>query len=344
MTDLKNRRRDCRASRGFTLIELLVVIAIIAILISLLLPAVQQAREAARRTQCRNNMKQMGLAIHNYHDVHLAFPFSWMADPSNLNTNVWGIAILPFLEQGNLYNTMDQRVPYFNEANLLGFDATALAANLAAIEVPLPVYLCPSSSAEAVSDYTLPGAAAGTPFDLTWRAARSDYSASSGVRGTFSGLAYANYPGGSGGDRHGPLRAVGVDGGPRSSIRDLTDGTSNTILIGERTGSSTIYANNAPDAVVTPLAGPSNGGGWGDFLNGESWINGALRDGTDPAGDGGPCAINCSNVRGNYHSFHPGGATFLLGDGSARFISQNIDAFTLASLITAAKGEVVGEF
>ena len=156
---------------------------------------------------------------------------------------------------------------------------------------------------------------------------------------------------GEGGNCHGPLHAVGLDGGPRSSIRNLTDGTSNTILVGERTDSVNIYVGNAVDNPAGDLPKLQNCGEWGDFLNGENCIKGALKDGTDwdPSGsvdvsDGGPCAINCSSARGNFHSFHAGGATFVLGDGSARLISQNLDAFVLAGLITAAKGEVMGKF
>src|SRR6056297_1076372 len=95
--------------RGFTLVELLVVIAIIGILVALLLPAVQAAREAARRMQCGNNLKQMALAMHNYHDTHKAFPFSYMIDPSNLNVQSWGTRLLPFIEQSAIYDRWDSR-------------------------------------------------------------------------------------------------------------------------------------------------------------------------------------------------------------------------------------------
>src|SRR5688572_27253249 len=96
-----------RSRRGFTLIELLVVIAIIAVLIALLLPAVQQAREAARRMQCKNNLKNIGLAFHNYHDTAQFFPMSYMVDVGNFNAHGWGTMILPYLEQGNLYAKYD---------------------------------------------------------------------------------------------------------------------------------------------------------------------------------------------------------------------------------------------
>src|SRR6056297_2334814 len=103
--------RSGRRRAGFTLIELLVVIAIIAILVALLLPAVQQAREAARRSSCKNNLKQLGLAIHNYHDTHSRFPFGYMLDSSNLNVSSFGTQILPFLEQSALWDQWNSSVP-----------------------------------------------------------------------------------------------------------------------------------------------------------------------------------------------------------------------------------------
>ena len=138
------RKRWPRA--GFTLIELLVVIAIIAILIALLLPAVQQAREAARRTQCKNNLKQLGLAIHNYHDVSRTFPFASMLG-RDFNASSWGIQILPHLEQSNLWDKWNSNIPAWNEAAVFGFtDPAALQGNLEVIQTPLSVYRCPSTS------------------------------------------------------------------------------------------------------------------------------------------------------------------------------------------------------
>lgn len=329
--------------RGFTLIELLVVIAIIAILIALLLPAVQQAREAARRSQCKNNLKQIGLAFHNYHDSHNSFPFAWMAG-TDLNLSSWGIQILPYLDQAPLYNNWNSSAPAFNEASGIGFPAAAVQANLEAIKTILPVYMCPSTAASELHDYALPANSSGPgvpPLNMSWTAARSDYMPASGVLGTFASIAYS---GSAGGQRSGALNAVGSlssDGITR--MRDLIDGSSNTILIGERVGGTNIYKKNKIDPATTAAVGVANGGGWGDFLNGENWVGGSLYDGT--IGGGGPCAINCSNARGSgFYSFHVGGAHFLLADGSVRFISANVDAYTLASLITRGKGEIVGEF
>lgn len=336
-----------KRTRGFTLIELLVVIAIIAILVALLLPAVQQAREAARRTQCKNNLKQLGLALHNYHDTHFSFPFAWMLG-ADFNASPWGVQILPYLDQAPLWNRWDSSIPPFNEAGAFGFaPATNIQQNLEVIATPLTVYVCPSTSSEVKHDYDLNPAG----FPITYTAARSDYITTNGVRSGFASIAYGGNPGGQ---RTGALNSVGIDpstgatGGSTTRMRDLTDGTSNTILIGERVGGTRILdKGKQANATFSAALGSTNGGGWGDILNGEMWIAGALLDGTPSpfAPSGGPCAINCSNARGaGLYSFHTGGVQVLLGDGAVRFLSQNIDAGTFAGLVTRAKGEIIGNF
>ena len=336
-----------RARRGFTLIELLVVIAIIAILIALLLPAVQQAREAARRTQCKNNMKQLGLALHNYHDTANTFPFAFMVG-NDFNISSWGTMILPYLDQAPLYNQWNSCCPAFNEAVAV-FPPAAVQQNLRVIQTPLEVFKCASAPEANVHNYGLPANSAGPgvpPFNMSWTAARSDYTATSGIRGTYANIAYAHLPGGAGGQRDGVLTPVGAldPGSTVTRFRDIPDGTSNTFLVGERVGGSNVYRKRQVDSVLTAAAGPAQGGAWGDFLNGEHWPQGTLYDGT-PTASGGPCIINCTNMRSNGHmSFHDGGAQFLMGDGAVRFISESIAAQTFAALYTRAKGEVVGEF
>src|SRR5690606_9461514 len=123
--------------------------------------------------------------------------------------------------------------------------------------------------------------------------------------------------------------------------------TSNTLLVGERVGGSSIFRKRQIHSGDTAALGPTNGGGWGDILNGEHWFGGALYDGTPSpfAPDGGPCAVNCTNARGaGLYSFHSGGAQVLMADAAVRFLSENIAAHTLASLVTRARGEVIGEF
>jgi prepilin-type N-terminal cleavage/methylation domain-containing protein len=337
-----------RKRSAFTLIELLVVIAIIAVLVALLLPAVQQAREAARRSQCKNNLHQLGLAFHNYHEALNTFPYAYMIDGRNLNINNWAIQILPYLDQAALYNQFNSSVPAFSNASSLGFNAAAAAQNVAVVSTTLPVFNCPSVPTNSP---TYPGAlpagglgGGAPPLTLTFTAAKGDYSACTGVRGNFANAAYANFPGGAGGQRDGVLTNSVPGGTNVQKIAAITDGPSNTFMLGERSGGGTIYHkktvfDNGPDLLTT-----TNGGGWGDGFNGEHWLQGALYDGTHQS-NGGPCPINCTNLRGDgFHSFHDGGCHFLMADGAVKFIGESINAFTMAALITKGKGEVPGEF
>jgi len=344
-----------RARRGFTLIELLVVIAIIAILIALLLPAVQQAREAARRTECKNNLHNMGLAFHNYHDTYNTFPkpaIIGLTVSSGLNVvggASWGTMLLPYLDQTPVYNIYDSQLGPLHPNNV------------PATKTIIPLFLCPSASRTNLTQYTIP---AGTTLDPSFpptgsnwmfTGGASDYAVLTGVRGDFAKLAYANYPGGPGGSRHGwatwAIRVLDFpqfsDGGLGGRIRDITDGTTNTIQVGEVASRNALYRRTTliqppdPEAIAQQLAG---GGAWADLFQGELWVNGRLQDGT-PGVDGGPCAINCSNYRGaGLYSWHEGGAQILLCDGSARFISENVAAQILAGLITSQKNEIIGEY
>jgi prepilin-type processing-associated H-X9-DG protein len=266
---------------------------------------------------------------------------------TQMNAQCWGTRILPYVEQTALYDRYDSRFPAINEAQAF-YDPVLVQQNLEVIQSIVPVFLCPSSPGGGESRmYDSDLGPAGWP--LTWTAAPSDYCASTGVRGDFSRLAYANWPGGSGGQREGVLQFNGTDANNparkdsgKSRIADIIDGTSNTIAIGERTGGGEIWLKGrqkAPSGQPWDTFRQSNGGGWGDFLNGEHWYSGSLYDGL-PGPDGGPCPINCTNRRSaGYYAFHPGGAQFALADGSVQFISENVEAFVLAAMTTRAKGE-----
>jgi prepilin-type N-terminal cleavage/methylation domain-containing protein/prepilin-type processing-associated H-X9-DG protein len=338
MSHARSRKRI-----AFTLIELLVVIAIIAILIALLLPAVQQAREAARRTQCKNSLKQLGLAFHNYHDTFQSFPFGWSLG-SNLHLSNYGVMLLPYLDQAPLYNQWSSAVPAINEAVAVGFQTQAMVdQNLQVIQTPLAVFMCASAIGNLKHNYQLPANAGGAgvpPLSINWTAARSDYCATTGILSPYSVFAFGPSPTG---DRAGILVQTGMGGKPITRMRDVVDGTSNTFLLGERFGGTDIYMKRKKATIAAIVAaGVANGGGWGDFLNGEHWLGGALQDGTP---GGGPCAINCTNARGSgFYAWHEGGCHFLMADGAVRFISENIAASTLGAGITRNRGEVMGEF
>jgi len=290
-------------SFGFTLIELLVVIAIIAILIALLLPAVQQAREAARRTQCRNNLKQIGLAFHNYHDAHLQFPpgflfqdprMSGRADRPNRSPGWgWQTMILPHIDQANIYNQII-------------FDGRGMSAppHNNVINKHFSLQVCPSATNPTHIQLgpdnvgVVPGIAA------------SNYLA---CPGSFVQSAYFNSPAGR-------KNGVIIEDG-NIKIRDVTDGTTNTILVGE-----------------TRFWGNGNNYGAGGFLWDPRWYGSlqtrdgiARADAPEAVMRAGEFRINPPSLaddntkRNSFGSQHVGGAMFLLGDGSVRFVSDTIN-------------------
>jgi prepilin-type N-terminal cleavage/methylation domain-containing protein/prepilin-type processing-associated H-X9-DG protein len=337
------KRRD-----GFTLIELLVVIAIIAVLIGLLLPAVQKIREAAARMACQNNLKQLGLAEHGYHDTYGKFTVSWdyeQPKPPQRPTGVsfsWGVYLLPYLEQDNLFKKFD--------FNGLSYNNTP---NGALVQAKLKVFQCPSSPNQGrIYDFpvranVLPAIPAGT---LT--ASASDYSAVTGVRSW--SLLVAPTPAETDlvdiGQRHGILRGSTMDPtilasfSPQMTIPSITDGLSNTFMLCELAGRPDVY--NARRQVIAQGVNP--GAGWGDGFNGEHWPNGTSFDGNiDSTGNipAGTCLINCSNYQSRaFYSFHSGGCNFLLGDGSVRFFADSTSSRVLAFMITCQRGEVIPSF
>jgi prepilin-type N-terminal cleavage/methylation domain-containing protein/prepilin-type processing-associated H-X9-DG protein len=337
-----------RRRRAFTLIELLVVIAIIAILIALLLPAVQQAREAARRTQCKNNLKQYGLAIANYHDVHGAFPIGGAGTWSNWTGShlSWQARVLPFADQTSMYNmiNMDRRAdailhePLGSGSNLLGRI--------------VPYMLCPSDST-MISNPEWSGWGA-NPYggSATWLGpAQTNYCGSLGSQSTPSAGGAACEPWqqfmqpiAAGNVGHGSsenkslisgMFARGM--GATIKIGDVSDGTSNTIVVGE----------------ILPDCNDHREGAWASNGMGNAHAstvvpinNMTTCSKANPGKITHPACTNMNNwnFSWGFRSMHTGGAHFLLVDGSVRFISETVDHTTYQRLGGRADNRQVGNF
>jgi len=392
--------------QGFTLIELLVVIAIIAILIALLLPAVQKVREAAARTQCANNMKQLGIAMHGYHDVNNNFPAGYILNfpsaspPLKFTSTSWALDLLPFIEQDNIYRQWNRDAPF--ATNLSGgagsvavegniFSTTTYNPAATNNNVPLGMtvistFVCPSVpddpqtrtqknayDATLIVDSILPGgvpAPPGSPFKIgtfTFNAAPTDYIGINGILGA----EHSSLPGWNSANEDGILKdpnvtgagavALGVSQITNVGIPQITDGTSTTVLLTEIAGKPFWYGKgkkivnlNAPYNSF-PYPNILDSAGWADAAIGENWFEGFAYPTVDACvAAGGECKIgpymsvtNLKHPLGGTplqlgFAFHTGGFNVLLADGSVRFVSDNIDALTLAEAFTYRGGEVLG--
>lgn len=327
---------------GFTLIELLVVIAIIAILIALLLPAVQQAREAARRTQCKNNLKQLGLAIHNYHDVYMLFPGNISESAGGFRNASWLTLMLPYIDQGTAYNQMEfSGTNYSNQGTPPNLNWQVLES------LRMPGLNCPSSPMPTTRTQSTNSAtqALGAPAEITYQVA--DYS---GMAGGYWLPNTTTVPSGGVWTGYGWDHQVGVivnlTAGVRArKIAKLTDGTSNTIAVGEHSS----YTLRDSDGSKVD-ARPSNwsGGAWGNGPGTHKWLGWSLnltvpRYGINYNGPGYGHEIPYGGHTG-LRSQHTGGVQVLFADGSVHFLSENMNFDTLLALCNGEDGTVVGEF
>jgi prepilin-type N-terminal cleavage/methylation domain-containing protein/prepilin-type processing-associated H-X9-DG protein len=307
-----------RLHRGFTLIELLVVIAIIAILIALLVPAVQKVREAAARMQCSNNLKQLGLAVHNFEGVYKRFPpgvnlpftTKVAGGVQSANAAFPGVYkslfqfLLPYIEQGNLDNQFNYAANQYTNC------ATAVSPG----NTVIPTLICPSDIAPNQVTYT--------SGSNTYYFGANSYGGNPGVYGFFTtsmdqtGVFFIN---------------------SKVKISDIIDGTSNTIAFGERSRVDPTY-----DKIVAPIAGRS-GWAWTNTFPGYDYLFGAAQQINwvlPPTLTSDPGFVYGDARMSTYGSQHTGGANFTFADGSVRFISQSLPLLTLQQISTRAGGEV----
>jgi prepilin-type N-terminal cleavage/methylation domain-containing protein/prepilin-type processing-associated H-X9-DG protein len=302
------RRSLPRHPHGFTLIELLVVIAIIAILIGLLLPAVQRVRESASRLSCQNNLKQLALACHNFESARGGFPPVYLSG----NQPGWVTAVLPYIEQDNLAHLW----PSGLDPNGTNWQSPALTPVVSTV---IKVQVCPSSP--------VGGKVLGPADGFAFTAATADYAATV----SFNAALYAQlYPPGIA-DTSAPMQ-VGVIG----RILGVTDGTSNTLLLVEMSGRPYWYLPNKQRSSSTTNNPRTYGFGFWAHNNAHN-ISTFLPDGS---ANGTACAVNCSNQFGVY-GFHPSGANVAFADGSVRMLPGAISPATLAALVTRAGGELL---
>ncbi len=339
-----------RAGRvGFTLIELLVVIAIIAILIALLLPAVQQARESARRTQCKNNLKQIGIAMHNYHDTYGQFALNvwhspWSNPPNetggvndwtNGSKGSWMVRLLPFVEQAPAFSAMNFNV----DGPGVAIEFQTQPNGQLWTQMVVPAFVCPSESTPTRNPFTN---VAKNNYAINMGNSFMNTQGDCGVnnRGNSFGLGVTHH---GDGDRSNHASGIALRGPWAATIAQITDGTSNTYMVGE----------------IVPPCNDHHRNGWLHFnapwvtttapINFPNFCEGRRAPDTAALATqfGIPAGCFDWNDHGFSHGFksqHTGGVQAVLCDGSVRFISDNINYLTHQRLGDRRDGEVVGEF
>ena len=295
---------DEMTRRGFTLVELLVVIAIIGVLVGLLLPAVQGAREAARRVSCSNNLKQVGVALHNYHTTFRQFPPDRIRRPT---THGWGTQLLGHLEQQNLQDRYNVDHHFWSRENEV------------VARTRVATYLCPSTPETSL-----------VPNDPPWIVSELGGSPTLNHRGDYMVLAGYFDP-----VQTSPSSGGGLLNGATTRMRDATDGLSNTLIISELAGRPEHWAGGQ---LRSDDSKPPWFNEWGAWAAPQRiFHSGFTHDGLTRFG---PCAVNCSNLESIF-SFHPGGAQGLLGDGSVQFFNEAVPVQVIYWMIDPDDGAVV---
>jgi prepilin-type N-terminal cleavage/methylation domain-containing protein/prepilin-type processing-associated H-X9-DG protein len=327
-TFLSRSSRNPLASRsGFTLIELLVVIGIIALLIGLLLPAVQKVRESAAMTQCRNNLKQLALACHQYEQANRQLPLTYPDTPTAIGQN-WTVLILPYVEQRNLIAGYDYTVAWW------------LPPNRQIVATQLGIMQCPATPFQN----RMEDKPQNPPPNKT--GACADYFAPTGVHLDINTALPAAQQFAPTADLRGVIAWYDASSNRSNRLRDVTDGTSTTIMLGECAGREDVWRRGVmyPVNFTSSPKVRAQGGAWATPDNAYTI---GQRTAWDPAFGPipGVMGINNSNEWGHcYYSFHPGGANFAFADGSVRFLNESISLWALASLTTRAGGEVVPSY
>jgi prepilin-type N-terminal cleavage/methylation domain-containing protein/prepilin-type processing-associated H-X9-DG protein len=344
----KSCEMSSRRRQAFTLVELLVVIAIIAVLIGLLLPAVQKVREAATQTMCQNNLKQISLAFHAYHDSNQGFPPSrtiynttthLVGGTTASNGHGWAIDLLPYIEQGNLARL------YVYDPDCL-YSSWCRPLNQAVVNTPIKILQCPAAQANRVATFTMTNVSSSTTGGFFTALGNTGVvSTSPDYISSFPWTGTAIY-----GDYFVPWQITNMTGlatspppkpaldpySAKTPATNITDGLSTTILVAEQTGRPDWYVLGVKQPGVA--ANPNNPYWWGPWA---SYCALSVQ-GYDSTGmnKGSACSINCSNALGVY-SFHTGGATFAFCDGSVRFLSANIPVLTLGQLFSRDSGDII---